>query len=100
MAGGIDSLFSYPMFRDLEKIPGIFSGIAAHCRFSANIAAPSGTSSEPILFVSGSYFPVLGIRPVLGRLLDMEDDKTIGEGRVAVLSYDFGRTFLEAILMR
>ena len=89
LAGGVDDVFSYPMFRDLEKIPGIFSGIAAHRLFSANIATPSGTSNEPILFVSGSYFPVLGIKPALGRFLDSNDDKTIGEGRVAVLSYDY-----------
>jgi len=89
--GGIDDVFSYPMFRDLEKIPGIFTGVAAHVPFNANIAAPSGTSNEPILFVSGSYFPVLGIHPALGRLLNTNDDKTIGEGRVAVLSYDYWR---------
>src|SRR5262245_43332495 len=29
-AGGCDKVFSYPMFRDLEKVQTSFTGIAAH----------------------------------------------------------------------
>src|ERR1700709_1325865 len=32
-AGGCDEVFSYPMFRDLEKAPSAFSGIAGHFLF-------------------------------------------------------------------
>ena len=39
------------------------------------------------MFVSGSYFPVLGMQPALGRLLGPADDRTIGEAPVAVLSH-------------
>ena len=46
-----------------------FSGIAGHMLFGVNLALPGQT---PIngdgIFVSGSYFPVLGIQPALGRL--------------------------------
>jgi predicted permease len=44
------------------------------------------------MLVSGSYFPVLGLRPALGRLLDSNDDKAVGAAPVAVLSYDYWRT--------
>src|SRR6266498_3447125 len=35
--GNCDSVFSYPMFRDLEREPTAFSGIAAHVIFTANL---------------------------------------------------------------
>ena len=94
VAGSEDNVFSYPMFRDLEKIQQVFTGVAAHRQFSANIATPSDSSHESCLLVSGSYFSVLGIQPVLGRLLNSNDDSIIGEGRVAVLGYDYWQNHL------
>ena len=37
-AGGCDIVFSYPMFRDLEKAQTVFTGIAAHRGFGANLS--------------------------------------------------------------
>lgn len=88
-AGGCDEVFSYLMFRDLEAADIGFSGVAAHVGFGANIAHPTQTVSGSGLLVSGSYFPVLGVRPALGRLLGPDDDRVIGEHFVAVLSYNF-----------
>ena len=48
------------------------------------------------MLVSGSYFPMLGLQPALGRLLDADDDRTIGGHFVAVLSYDYWSTQLGA----
>ena len=90
--GNCDDVFSYPMYRDLEKTPNStasFTGIAAHVLFGANIAARNQTSNGRGVMVSGSYFPVLGLAPALGRLLTPDDDPTIGEPRIAVLSYAF-----------
>src|SRR5262245_48930693 len=36
--GGCDDIFSYPMFRDLERTQTVFTGIAAHRLFSANLS--------------------------------------------------------------
>src|SRR5205823_4514771 len=68
-AGDCNEVFSYPMFRDLEKANTAFSGIAAHFLFGVNVAMAGQTpiSGEGV-FVSGSYFPVLGVRPALGCL--------------------------------
>ncbi|MGH7619311.1 MAG: ABC transporter permease, partial [Gemmatimonadaceae bacterium] len=89
-AGDCDEVFSYPMFRDLEKANTAFSGIAGHFLFGVNLAMPGQTPiSGRGVFVSGSYFPVLGIRPALGRLLTKNDDQTIGGHYVTVLSYGF-----------
>src|ERR1700680_1127447 len=89
LAGNCQDVFSYPMYLDLEKAQTSFSGIAAHVLFGANIAARNQTSNGESVLVSGSYFPVLGLSPALGRLLTPEDDRAIGEPHVAVLSYGF-----------
>src|SRR5215212_2718683 len=36
--GGCEDVFSYPMFRDLEREQTVFTGIAAHVGFGANLA--------------------------------------------------------------
>jgi predicted permease len=45
--------------------------------------------------VGGSYFEVMGLRPVLGRLLDMHDDGPNAAG-AAVLTYRFWTTSLKS----
>ncbi|MCX6596965.1 MAG: ABC transporter permease, partial [Acidobacteria bacterium] len=88
-AGGNESIFSYPMFRDLEQQQKVFTGIAAHLTFGANLAYQGQTSSAQGMLVSGSYFPVLGLKPALGRLLDPQDDRNPGAHRLAVLSHAY-----------
>ncbi len=92
-AGGCDEVFSYAMFRDLQHADMPFSGIAAHRVFDANLAYKGQqTLNGQGMLVSGSYFPVLGVRPALGRLLGPEDDRVIGESHVVVLSYAYWQT--------
>ncbi len=88
-AGDCDAVFSYPMFRDVEKAPTAFSGIAGHVTLDANVAYHGQTFNGDGMLVSGSYFPVLGLRPALGRLLGPEDDAAIGGDPVVVLSYAY-----------
>jgi predicted permease len=88
-AGGGDAVFRYDTFRDLERTQSAFTAIAAHRTFSANIGDRAGAVNKDALLVSGSYFPVLGVRPAIGRLLTPADDRTPGEHHVAVLSYEF-----------
>jgi predicted permease len=90
--GGGDAVFSYPLFRDLERGQQAFTGIAAHREISANVAHGNRTSNEIALLVSGSYFPVLGVQPALGRLLTQDDDRAPGAHRVAVLSHAYWRS--------
>jgi predicted permease len=88
-AGDCEMVFSYAMFRDLQKIQAVFTDVAAHVSFGANLAYQTQTSSSEGLLVSGSYFPVLELQPALGRLLNSNDDKLVGESRVVVLSYNY-----------
>src|SRR5215471_17287576 len=66
--GDCDSAFSYPMFRDLEHQQNVFTGIAAHVFFPANLSYEGKTEHVLGLAVSGSYFPVLDLQPALGQL--------------------------------
>jgi predicted permease len=87
LAGDCDAVFSYPMFRDLEKMQTVFTGIAAHRIFGANLAYGRQTINAQGLMVSSGYFPVLGVPPALGRLIGPGDDPAPGESHVVVLSY-------------
>ena len=91
-AGSCDEIFSYPMFRDLQKAHTVFTDIAAHRLFGANLAYRNQVLSGEGLLVSGSYFPVLRVQPALGRLLTPEDDQKTGESRVVVLSHAYWTT--------
>ena len=69
-AGSCDAVFSYRMFRDLERVQTSFTGIAAHRDFGANLVVwrlvgrRRRRCSCPVV-----TFPVLGLTPVAGRLL-------------------------------
>ena len=85
----------YVAFRDRTKG---FAGLAASSGVdSVGLQAPEGGTSGPAelaacQFVSGNYFQVLGVKPVLGRLFNPEDDRAFGGAPLAVLSHDFWRS--------
>ena len=85
-AGDCDLVFSYPMFRDLERSQTVFTGLAAHCAFGVSLSYQNEPMTGQGMYVSGSYFPTLGLRPALGRLLGPDDDQSIGANFVTVLS--------------
>jgi predicted permease len=88
-AGSCEDVFSYAMFRDLEEAGGPFSGMAAHRIFGANLAFGGQTLSARGMLVSGSYFPLLGVTPALGRVFGVSDDVNPGEHAVVVLSHNY-----------
>ena len=83
--GSCDVVFSYPMFRDLERAQQSFTGIAAHRSFGANLSYRGQTMNGDGMMVSGSYFSLLGLQPAIGRLLTPQDDQTIGGHPIVVL---------------
>src|SRR6185312_8941782 len=42
--------------------------------------------------VSGNYFPLLGVRPAMGRLFTADDDLHLGANPYAVVSYAYWKT--------
>lgn len=93
-AGSCDVIWSYPMFRDLEKNPGQFASIAGHVGIGINVAYEGQTLNTDGLLVSGRYFQTLGLQPFRGRLIGPQDDETLGAHPVAVLSHSFWQTRL------
>lgn len=93
-SGSCEDVFSYRMFRDLEERQVVLTGLAAHVFFGANLAIQGQTASGSGALVSGSYFPVLGLLPTLGRLFTPDDDKVIGGHFIAVLSHRYWETRL------
>ncbi len=91
-SGGVDAIFSYPLFRDLEQLKDDGLQLAAYASFGANVAYEGRSSEANGVLVSGHYFPVLGVTPALGRLLGPQDDRVPGGHPVVVLGYDFWRT--------
>jgi predicted permease len=95
-AGSCEDVFSYPMFRDLQKAKlAAFTAIAGHRDFGANVSYDRHAFARHGLLVSGSYFQILQIRPAVGRLLAPPDDDAAAAPTV-VLAHWFWETNLGA----
>src|SRR4051812_31430201 len=90
-AGSREYIFSYPMFRDLERAGTRFSGVAGHRLLQTNLGFESQTTAGRGMLVSGSYFGVLGLTPAAGRLIGLDDDPIAGADEVVVLSHAWWR---------
>lgn len=86
--------FAVPTYRGLAKSQTVFTGLAAAGGSAASLSLNGNPIRERIHLVSGNYFQVLGVRPVLGRLLTPEDDLTPGAHAVAVLGHRYWSTTL------
>jgi predicted permease len=84
-ANGIS--MSYPNYRDIRDRNRTFSAIAVYRL--ARIGLDASGNAQPVwgFEVSGNYFDMLGIKPVLGRFLRPSDDEKKNGSQVAVLSY-------------
>jgi len=85
-AFGTYNLLSYPLCRDLQQQQQFFDGV--FCRATTTISLSTGGDLAPAAaeIVSGTYFPVLGIQPSVGRLFTNDDDGVPGARPVVVLS--------------
>src|SRR5256885_4460510 len=84
-----DHAFSYPMYRDFRDQNNVFSGVIGNYRFPASMTYGNATDRLRGELVSGNYFEVLGVRPILGRAFMQDDDRTPGAHPLAILSYGF-----------
>src|SRR6266850_4735687 len=72
--------------------PAMFSGMFARRTTAMNVGIDGQTERVPGEMVSGTFFQVLGVGAALGRVITPDDDTVRGDGRVAVLSFDYWRT--------
>ncbi|HTG16578.1 MAG TPA: ABC transporter permease, partial [Blastocatellia bacterium] len=67
----------------------VFSGVLARFAVSLSVAGEGQTERANGELVSGNYFEVLGVRPVVGRTFTSDDDRVPGAGQVMVLSHGY-----------
>ncbi len=77
---------NYFDYKDLRDHNDVLSGIAGS--FPVPLTIGSGEKAERVWgeIVTGNMFELLGVRPALGRLLTVDDDKIPGGHPVAVIS--------------
>jgi predicted permease len=83
---------AYPMYQDIRDRNRVFSGMMCRYRFSALVAAGAQSEMAAGELVSGNYFPLLGLRPALGRLFTSSDDLHAGTHPYVVLAYAYWQT--------
>jgi len=89
--GQADISFSVPEVRDLRTGVSSFSGIAEYSSISVVHRSSEGPVRISVGLVTGNYFEVMGLSPVLGRLTHTADDGP-SAAPVAVLSYEYWKT--------
>jgi putative ABC transport system permease protein len=82
------SEFTFPLWQQIHQRQEAFSSIAVWGSESLNLATGGEVNYANAIWVSGDFFRVLGIQPVLGRLLSDADDQTGCPGGVDI-SYAF-----------
>jgi predicted permease len=80
-------IYSYPEVRDVREGNTVFSAVAADAISMFGLEANGVTRPAWGYEVSGQYFEVMGIQPLLGRLLRRADDDHPGAAEVAVISW-------------
>jgi predicted permease len=83
--------YSYPLFQQFSKTAAPWGEV-----FATDVVGPrkfglKGVSDERVAAeaVSGNFFSVLNVGPIVGRVLEPQDDNVLGGNHVAVLSYAF-----------
>ena len=79
--------FSWPAMELIRDESRMLSGVAGYSGRSFVIGRGTETRQVPGQFVTGDYFAVLGVHPVVGRLVQPADDVNPGEHSVVVLSH-------------
>ena len=79
----------YPLYEELRRRQEAFSTMFAWADEWFNLAPAGEVRRAPGLWVSGDYFPALGLTPALGRLFTPADDRPGCGFPGAVVSHDF-----------
>ena len=86
--GGENVLFSVPEVQDFRDGAPSFAGIAEYSPWSFTLREEGDAQRVPAGLVTGNFFEVMGLDPILGRVTNPENDGP-GVPVVAVLTHDF-----------
>ncbi|HEX5227534.1 MAG TPA: ABC transporter permease [Bryobacteraceae bacterium] len=81
--------FSYPDFADFRKQAEPFADLYAYRLATAGISTDNRADQTLVAFVSGNYFPVLGVKPLAGHLISGNEEDQPGTQPLMVLGYSF-----------
>jgi predicted permease len=81
------------VFVYMRKDTRVLSGVFAFTSDSRVLHSSSGSETLLVHEVSGSFFPTLGVKPLLGRAIDWTDDLADSDRHVLVLSYPFWSSY-------
>ncbi len=81
-------LQSYPNFKDYRDMNQVFSGMTLFCTLGLSLTGSGDPQPLVTEMVAANYFDVLGVRPIVGRTFQPEEDKVAGTAPVAVISYN------------
>src|SRR6266550_2639284 len=86
--------YSYPLFQQFSRIASPWGEVFATERVGSTKFGLNGVSDEREAgeAVSGNFFSVLNVGPIVGRVLEPQDDNVLGGNHVAVLSYTFWKS--------
>ena len=86
-----NSNISYPDYADLRDRNRSFDGLvaASYARFGFSPNPSTLPHMKFGLYVSGNFFRVLGVEPVVGRGFRPDEDQVEGRNAVVVLGHDF-----------
>ena len=76
---------SYPNFRDWQKDNHTFSSLAVGRVYAFSLTGLGDPEQLGGEFISSDFFPVLGVRPVIGRTFTQAEER-VGAGPVALIS--------------
>ena len=89
--GSPETFFAYPAYEALRNGNTSLQDLAVSTVAPATIVTAQSTDKSLAEHVSGNYFSLLGVRPVLGRLLVPDDDTSNAGRSVAVMSERYWR---------
>ena len=89
---GNTDLYSYLFYREMRRQNRVFAEVGAmlSIQFGGMHGAVDGSADlekMDVQLVSGTYFPMLGVKPILGRTFTEAEDEPAGSHPVAMISY-------------
>lgn len=66
--------FAFTQYEAIRDVQDVFSDLAAYAKIPGVISTDTRADQVVLEFVTGNYFPMLGLRPALGRAIGPDDD--------------------------
>lgn len=86
--------WNYPDYRAMRDHNKVFADLAGYSMGLEQIGVQRGNTGRAAelsygVFVTGNYFDVLGVSPVVGRAFNTSDDRASGASPYVILSYSY-----------